>query len=71
MPNRPSTSLKSRTVAPNTPAPQTTWSPALSRASAVARMAAMPELVATASSAPSSAASRSSNIRTVGLEKRE
>ena len=34
-------------------------------------MAAMPELVATPSSPPSSAASRFSNTDTVGLEKRE
>ena len=44
-----------------------TWSPALHRLITTARIAAMPVAVATACSAPSKAAIRSSNARTVGL----
>ena len=55
------------TVVPNTSCEQTTWSPALSSAIAVLSTAAMPDAVATAASAPSSAARRSSNARTVGF----
>ena len=62
---------KSCTVAPNTAFEHTMWSPAFSSAIAVARIAAMPEAVATQLSAPSSAARRSWNIDTVGLVKRE
>ena len=59
------------TVEPNTALEHTTWSPAFSSAIAVIRIADMPEAVARQLSAPSSAASRSWNIVTVGLVKRE
>ncbi len=49
----------------------TTWSPALSSTIAVARIADMPEAVATQRSPPSMAARRCSKVRTVGLVKRE
>ncbi len=56
---------------PNTACEHTTWSPADKKAKQVAKIAAMPELVATARSAPSKAAKRCSKVRTVGLVKRE
>jgi hypothetical protein len=54
-------------VEPNTLRDTSTWSPALHRLITTAMIAAMPVAVATACSAPSSAAMRSSNARTVGL----
>ena len=54
-------------VEPNTLRDTSTWSPALHRLITMARMAAMPEAVPTACSAPSMAAMRSSKVRTVGL----
>jgi hypothetical protein len=59
--------LNSWMVAPNTAFEHTTWSPLLRCTIAVARIAAMPEAVATQVSAPSIAARRSWNIETVGL----
>ena len=67
MPKRFMIVPRSCTVAPNTPAEQTTWSPALSRPITHDRIADMPDEVATQHSAPSSAASRSSNTFTVGI----
>ncbi len=67
MPKRPSSVLNSWIVAPNTALEHTTWSPALRCTIAVARIAAMPEPVATQLSARSSAARRSWNMPTVGL----
>ena len=58
-------------VEPNTLSEQTMWSPALSSAMQVARIAAMPEPVPTQAAPPSIAASLSSKQRTVGLVKRE
>ena len=57
-------------VEPNTLREQITWSPAFSTAMPVSRIALMPLAVAMQASAPSSAASRRSNIITVGLPKR-
>ena len=54
-------------VEPNTLRETSTWSPALHRLMTMARMADMPEAVATACSAPSRAAMRVSKVRTVGL----
>jgi hypothetical protein len=71
MPKRASTPPNSCTVEPKTALEQTTWSPCFSNAIAVARIADMPEAVATQASAPSSAASRVCSIDTVGLLKRE
>ena len=71
MPKRASTVEKSCTVAPKTLAAHTTWSPVFSVARQVAMIAAMPDAVAMQSSAPSSDASRCSNMRTVGFVKRE
>jgi hypothetical protein len=70
-PNLERTVLNNCTVAPNTPEEHTTWSPVFSVAIAVARMADIPEAVATQDCAPSRAASRSWNAVTVGLVKRE
>ncbi|MCY1448552.1 hypothetical protein D9M71_652310 [compost metagenome] len=54
-------------VEPNTLWETSTWSPALHRAITVERIADIPVEVATACSAPSRAAMRSSKARTVGL----
>ena len=54
-------------VEPNTLRDTSTWSPALHWLITMARIAAMPDAVATACSAPSRAAMRSSKARTVGL----
>ncbi|MCY1556084.1 hypothetical protein D3C76_1010170 [compost metagenome] len=54
-------------VEPNTLRDTSTWSPALHRLITSERIADMPVEVATACSAPSSAAMRSSKVRTVGL----
>ena len=54
-------------VLPKTEREQTTWSPAFSRPMPISRMADMPLAVATAASAPSSAARRRSNAVTLGL----
>ena len=70
-PKRASTVENNWTVAPKTLAAQTTWSPAFRTARHVAISAAMPDEVARQSSAPSSEASRRSNMVTVGLLKRE
>ena len=67
MPKRPRMFVKSWMVAPNTALEHTTWSPVFRCTSAVARIAVMPEAVATQLCAPSSAARRSWNIDTVGL----
>src|SRR5260221_966413 len=71
IPNLERTVLNNCTVAPKTPEEHTTWSPAFSVAIAVARMADIPEAVATQACAPSRAESRSWNAVTVGLVKRE
>src|SRR5260221_12856577 len=71
IPNLERTVLNNCTVAPKTPEEHTTWSPAFSVAIAVARMADIPEPVATQACAPWTAASRSWNAVTVGLVKRE
>ena len=52
---------------PNRARPATTWSPARRRPVSATCTAAMPEEVVRQNSAPSSSASRSSNIWTVGL----
>ncbi len=70
-PKRVSTFAKSCTVAPKMLDDETMWSPALRSPIAVARIAAIPDAVATQASAPSSAARRSCSIATVGFEKRE
>ncbi len=49
----------------------TMWSPALRKHSRAEVTAAMPVAVARAASAPSNSRMRSSNMATVGLEKRE
>src|SRR5262249_40144797 len=67
MPNRGSQLLSSCTVAPNSPREATMWSPARAKHITQARIADMPDAVATQASAPSSAASRSCNMSTVGL----
>ncbi|MNP33384.1 hypothetical protein D3C76_1266210 [compost metagenome] len=54
-------------VEPNTLRDTRTWSPALHRLITTAMIAAMPVAVATACSALSRAAMRSSKARTVGL----
>ncbi len=54
-------------VEPNTLRETSTWSPELHRLITRARIADMPDAVATACSAPSRAAMRSSKVRTVGL----
>ena len=58
-------------VEPNTLCEQITWSPAFSSPMPSNRIALMPLDVAMQASMPSSAASRRSNIVTVGLVKRE
>ena len=58
-------------VEPKTLCEQTTWSPALSKAMPVKRMAAMPLDVPIQACVPSMAARRRSNMATVGLLKRE
>ena len=63
--------VKSCTVAPKMLDDETTWSPPFASPITAARIADMPEAVATHASAPSSAASRSWNAATVGLVKRE
>ena len=63
--------LNSCTVAPKTLCEATMWSPAFSSPITQARIADMPEAVATQHSAPSSAARRSWNARPSGLVKRE
>ena len=70
-PNFVSTFVKSCTVAPKMLDDETMWSPPFISPITQARIAAMPEAVATQASAPSSAASRSWNAATVGLLKRE
>ena len=55
---------------PNRARPATTWSPARTRPCRATCTADMPEAVARQTSAPSSRASRSSNICVVGLPKR-
>ena len=57
----------SRMVEPNIEREHTMWSPALSRARHIIKMADMPEAVPMAASVPSSAASRCSKLLTVGL----
>ena len=59
-----------RIVEPNTLCEQTTWSPRCSSPITRIRIAAMPLAVAMQASVPSIAASRRSNIATVGLLKR-
>ena len=56
-----------RMVEPNIEREHTMWSPALSSPMHSNRMADMPLAVATAASAPSSAARRCSKLLTVGL----
>ena len=71
MPKRDRIVLKSCTVAPKMLRDATRWSPALSRPMQQVKIALIPDDVAMQASAPSSAASRSWNIATVGFEKRE
>ena len=71
MPKRDSTLANRLMVEPNSVRAVTTWSPADSRAMTVARIADMPEAVATPHSAPSIAARRCSKARTVGFVNRE
>jgi len=71
MPVRARMFENSCTVAPNRPLEATMWSPFFRCARQTAMIAAMPLAIATQSSAPSSAARRSSNMVTVGLVKRE
>ena len=71
MPNFANSRPNSMMVDPNTLREQMTWSPAVSRPMPSRRMALMPLAVPMHACAPSSAASRRSNIMTVGFEKRE
>ena len=66
-PNLARNLLSKTVVVPNTLREHTRWSPARSRAMQVLSIAAMPEAVATACSAPSRAAMRASKVRTLGL----
>ena len=67
MPKRGSRVSQMKRQEPKRARAATTWSPASSREKSAPCTAAMPEAVAKASSAPSSPAMRSSNMRTVGL----
>ena len=70
-PKRAKTLVNSEMVEPNTLCDMSTWSPARSSARPRLRIAPMPDAAATQRVPPSSAASRSSKARTVGLVKRE
>ena len=69
-PNLPNSLAINLIVEPNIECEHTTWSPALSRAMHISKMADMPVEVAIAASVPSIAARRISMLLTVGLPRR-